>query len=244
MNTLISWIPGPLRLSEVQLSNLNVVQWPSLYNPVIEVDRDGFGLATQPGGSYLQQPDGIIIPLILGIKTNSPSTTDIFRFTLYWSLIFHIPFNFIAGTYAFFNFLFPPARPTNDFPLLSPSLTRVETSASPQEWPKPPRVNARRSRLTFALLVLLTFLSLSLVSAVVGAAVVGFVLAGVYKAGGFYMSTCVFLSFLPVLAFVCELLGTYSCCCRWIPFIWAVIQGLVALLGWVVHVVKFFGVSS
>ncbi|KIJ12066.1 hypothetical protein PAXINDRAFT_83464 [Paxillus involutus ATCC 200175] len=188
MNTLISWIPGPLRLSEVQLSNLNVVQWPSLYNPVIEVDRDGFGLATQPGGSYLQQPD------------------DIFRFTLYWSLIFHIPFNFIAGTYAFFNFLFPPARPTNDFPLLSPPLTRVETSASPQEWPKPPRVNARRSRLTFALLVLLTFLSLSLVSAVVGAAVVGFVLAGVYKAGGFYMST-------------------------WIPFIWAVIQGLVALLG-------------
>jgi len=60
--------------------------------------------------------------------------------------------------------------------------------------------------LTFALLVLLTFLSLSLVSAVVGAAVVGFVLAGVYKAGGFYMST-------------------------WIPFIWAVIQGLVGLLG-------------
>ncbi|KAF8836659.1 hypothetical protein BDN67DRAFT_957726 [Paxillus ammoniavirescens] len=188
MNTLISWIPGPLRISEVQLNNLNVLHWPSLYNPVIEVDRDGFGLATQPGGSYLQQPN------------------DIFLFTLYWSLIFHIPFNFIAGTYAFFNFLFPPTRPTNDFPLLSPSLTRVSSSASPQEWSKPPRVNARRSRLTFALLVLLTFLSLSLVSAVVGAAVVGFVLAGVYKAGGFYMST-------------------------WIPFIWAVIQSLVGLLG-------------
>ncbi|KIK73379.1 hypothetical protein PAXRUDRAFT_61600, partial [Paxillus rubicundulus Ve08.2h10] len=162
--------------------------WPSLYNPVIEVGRSGFGLATQPGGSYLQQPD------------------DIFRFTLYWSLIFHIPFNFIAGTYAFLNFLFPPARPTNGFPLLSPSLTRVSPSPSPQEWPKPPRVNARRSRLTFALLVLLTFLSLSLISAVVGAAVVGFVLAGVYKAGGFYMST-------------------------WIPFVWAVIQSLVGLLG-------------
>ncbi|KAF9219971.1 hypothetical protein BS17DRAFT_797897 [Gyrodon lividus] len=198
-------MPEPLlRLSDAQINNLDVPKWPSLYNPVIEVGQGGFRSPVQPGGSYLQQTNDQI---------NDLDLLDIFRFTLYWSLIFHIPFNLLAGTYAFFNFLFPPTRPTSDFHLLSPSPIHLSSSAPPQEWTKPPRLNARRSRVTFALLVLLTFLGLSLVSAVVGAAVVGFVLAGVYKAGGFYMST-------------------------WIPFIWAVIQGLVALLGLVLHVVK------
>lgn len=159
-------------------------------------------------------------------------TPDIFKFTLYWTLIFHLPFNLIAGTYAFFNFFFPPARTVRDpIVLVSPpahrdaharshslshsfsqlahsrppshahsrSLSQTQTQteqpgpgpAPTDVWLKPPRLNARRSRWTFALLVLLTFLVVGLLSAVVGAAVLACVILGVYRAGGFYVSTCV-----------------------------------------------------
>ncbi|KAF9244187.1 hypothetical protein BU15DRAFT_42427 [Melanogaster broomeanus] len=188
MNSVSGWIRGPpLSLFDSQV-RVNNVSWPSLYNPVIEVGSE-LSSPVQPGAYYLQLPE------------------DIFRFTLYWNLIFHLPFGFLAGTYAFFNFLFPPARPISDsVPLFPSSLASHPPSAPPQEWTRPLRLNAGRSRLTFALLVFVAFLSLSLLSAVVGAAIIGFVLAGVYTACGFYMST-------------------------WIPFIWAVIHSLVALLG-------------
>jgi hypothetical protein len=187
-------------MSSAQFNNFS---WPSLYGPAKEV---GFlSPPDRPGGYYLSDPD------------------DVFKFTLYWTLIFHLPFNFIAGIYAFFNFLFPPARSVRDrIVLVSPpahlhshshslsSHSHSQTQAQPQpppvdEWPKPPRLNACRSRWTFALLVLFSFLCISLVSAVVGAAVIAFVLVWVYQSGGFYMST-------------------------WIPFIWAVMQSLIALL--------------
>ncbi|KAJ8592909.1 hypothetical protein M405DRAFT_762815 [Rhizopogon salebrosus TDB-379] len=170
--------------TEIQVG---AVRWPSLYNPTIElsVSRD----PVQSGGSYLVHP------------------IDIFRFTLYWTLIFHIPFYVVCGTYAFLNFAFPPSRRSSTtLPLVTSPNTHPSTDPNQAEqWIKRPRPNVRRSRLTFALLVILAFLFLSLVGAVLGAAVVGFVLAGVYTAGGFYMST-------------------------WIPFVWAVIQSLVGLL--------------
>ncbi|KAF8549869.1 hypothetical protein OG21DRAFT_1599017 [Imleria badia] len=208
-------------------AHFNNISWPSLYSPAKEVGF--FAPPVRPGGYYLTEPD------------------DIFKFTLYWTLIFHLPFNFIAGLYAFFNFLFPPARSVRDpIVLVSPpvqphshsqshsrshsfshsfsqpphshshSRSHSQTQPPPQpprtpepvpvdEWLKPRRLNPRRSRWTFALLVLLTFLMISLLSAVVGAAVLACVIVGVYRAGGFYVST-------------------------WIPFIWAVIQSLIALL--------------
>ncbi|KAG2127935.1 uncharacterized protein EDB93DRAFT_1243620 [Suillus bovinus] len=172
--------------------NITAVSWPSLYNPAIELSvcpSHGPLLPIQPGGYYLVNPD------------------DIFRFTLYWTLIFHIPFYAICGIYAFLNFAFPPSRRSiTTFPLEpSPHIPFSPDSNQTEQWIKRPRPNVRRSRLTFALLVILAFLFLSLTGAVMGAAVVGFVLAGVYKAGGFYMST-------------------------WVPFVWAVIQSLVGLL--------------
>ncbi|KAG2139992.1 hypothetical protein BD769DRAFT_1663171 [Suillus cothurnatus] len=170
--------------------NVTAVSWPSLYDPAIELSvRLGPLQPVQPGGSYLVNPD------------------DIFRFTLYWTLIFHIPFYAICGIYAFLNFAFPPSRRSiTTFPLeTSPHVPFSPGSNQTEQWIKRPRPNVRRSRLTFALLVILAFLFLSLTGAVMGAAVVGFVLAGVYKAGGFYMST-------------------------WVPFVWAVIQSLVGLL--------------
>lgn len=167
--------------------NVTAVSWPSLYDPTIELSV-GFG-PVQQGGSYLVNPD------------------DIFRFTLYWTLIFHIPFYAICGTFAFLNFACPPSRRSiATFSLeTSPHIPLSPEPNQTEQWIKRPRPNVRRSRLTFALLVILAFLFLSLAGAVMGAAVVGFVLAGVYKTGGFYMST-------------------------WVPFVWAVIQSLVGLL--------------
>jgi len=57
----------------------------------------------------------------------------------------------------------------------------------------------------FALIVLLTFLTLSVAGAVIGSAIMGFVTAGLFKAANFNMST-------------------------WIPFLLAVMQVVVGLL--------------
>ncbi|EIW78787.1 hypothetical protein CONPUDRAFT_106823 [Coniophora puteana RWD-64-598 SS2] len=187
------------------------VYWPSLYNPSIELSDVQYHSATQPGGAYICHPG------------------TVFRFILYWTLIFSVPFYVLSGIYAFFNFAFPPRCPTisdSDAYALLPSrrssmnpLSRpgspvpgtpgapgFGTNADRDLWRRPPRTNVRRSRITFAVLVLLMFSFLSLAISVLGAAVVGFLLFAVYQAGGFYMST-------------------------WVPFVWAVIQGLVALLG-------------
>jgi hypothetical protein len=173
--------------------NFTAVSWPSLYNPAIELSFVHGPLhPVQPGGSYLVNPDGRTF-LLPPTAESSWNSTDIFRFTLYWTLIFHIPFYAICGIYAFLNFAFPPSRRSiATFPLeTSPRIPLSLGSNQTEQWIKRPRPNVRRSRLTFALLVILAFLFLSLTGAVMGAAVVGFVLAGVYKAGGFYMSTCV-----------------------------------------------------
>ncbi|KAG2134932.1 hypothetical protein BD769DRAFT_1712210 [Suillus cothurnatus] len=154
--------------------NVTAVSWPSLYNPAIELSvRLGPLQPVQPGGSYL-------------------NSTNIFHFTLYSTLIFRIPFYAICGIYAFLNFAFPPSRRSiTTFPLeTSLHIPFSPGSNQTEQCIKHPRPNVRRSRLTFALLVMLAFLFLSLTGAVMGAAVVGFVLAGVYKAGGFYMFTC------------------------------------------------------
>lgn len=55
--------------------------------------------------------------------------------------------------------------------------------------------NPRRSRLTYAVLILLTFLAGSVGAAVVESAMVGYLLAGLYSAGHFEMSTCVISCF-------------------------------------------------
>ena len=206
-------------------ANFNNISWPSLYSPAIEV---GFlGPPVRPGGYYLSDSDGTSQSPFNAKYPSSIQILDIFRFTLYWTLIFHLPFNFIAGIYAFFNFLFPPVRDAGATAVLAsppvrghtPSHSRSQSqtqsysqsqrnfqpqfysrshpSPSVDEWLKPPRTNARRSRWTFSLLVLLTFLVLSLLRAVLGAAVLAGVLVAVYRTGGFYMSTYVCLSFYP-----------------------------------------------
>ncbi|KAL4078874.1 hypothetical protein V8B97DRAFT_2021218 [Scleroderma yunnanense] len=213
------------------------VTWPSLYDPLIDLAAHPGARPVQPGGKYLTHVD------------------DVFRFTLYWTLIFHVPLYILIGTYAFLNVLFPPTRRraaffafgragkrkdgdgdghgddggrgggdehirldppqslhpdtayrTSRLPRSSISSLHHGTSADDEPRQPRPRLNVRRTRLTFALVVFFAFVVLSIVSAVASAAVMGFVIGGVYKAGGFWVST-------------------------WVPFIWAVIHALVGLLG-------------
>ena len=140
---------------------------------------------------------------------------DMYRFTLYWTLVFYVPAFVVCGTYAFLNLAFPPSRrrprslrsrPSLPF-LESGSYSAIPTLASdiplqrhqtflserasrrPPTTKSRPKLNERRSRLTFALLVLLTFLMAGFAGAVLGSAIVGYVLAGLYKSANFNMST-------------------------------------------------------
>jgi hypothetical protein len=107
----------------------------------------------------------------------------------YWSLVFYIPAFLLCGTYAFINLLIPASVTGH----------HVHVSASEEYYPlatsdmpastRPKKVNERRSRLTFSLLVLLVFLVLGFAGAVLSSAIVAYILVGVFKAGGFFIST-------------------------------------------------------
>ncbi|KAJ3740367.1 hypothetical protein DFH05DRAFT_1405629 [Lentinula detonsa] len=176
--------------------------WPSLYNPRSELFDIEHHDPIQPGGFYLV------------------NSQDVFRFTLYWTLVFYIPVFFIFGSYAFLNLTFPPKidqeRSSKVFQEFHEEEQEMgleigneeEEGDAEETYPmkknKPPK-NAARSRITFALLVFFGFLLLSLIGAVVSSAIVGYILTGLYKAGKFYMST-------------------------WVPFLWAAISVMVGML--------------
>ncbi|KAI0630767.1 hypothetical protein C8Q77DRAFT_1135098 [Trametes polyzona] len=183
--------------------------WPSLYNPLIELFPLQHKDPIQPAGRYLHDPH------------------DIFRFTLYWTLIFYVPAYILCGTYAFLNLAFPPFRAPHksrksrtesgpayrsvdggdDIPLRRYD---NQLGADPPRAPLRGRAkqNEKRSRLTFALLVLLVYAFFALAGAVVGSAIIGYVLAGLFKAAKYNMST-------------------------WLPFIGGLLQTLVGYLGYV-----------
>ncbi|KAJ6621472.1 hypothetical protein B0H10DRAFT_988026 [Mycena sp. CBHHK59/15] len=183
-------------MSSIGLSSATAPSWPSLYNPGIELLRIPHNEPVQPGGAYLTHP------------------IDVFRFTLYWTLIFYTPIFLFCGLYAFLNLTFPPSRRTKlarrdgsdetSYPLNLLSYSPRD-AAAPLLRPPKPKPNEGRSRITFALLVFLTFMTLSIAGAFLGSAILGFILAGLYKLGKFNMST-------------------------WIPFLWSVISVLVGLL--------------
>lgn len=267
--------------------------WPSLYNPSIELIDIEHNAPVQPGGAYLS------------------NSIDVFRFTLYWTLIFYCPIFLLCGLFAFWNINFPPAlRPLNrtdasnpthhprksprrvashrqhkrsgiDNPRFSPStvdsyyplspLNRTPASTRPEPPPPPearpstsasfptatsfpglhpstmptlqlsphtgtsptlttqlqgrsatqiphppPMQNPKRkykikerkrsSRLTFAFLVLLTFLAAGLAGAVLTAAILGFIVAAFFRSVDYHMST--WIPFL--LAFISSFVGFIS----------------------------------
>ncbi|OCH96380.1 hypothetical protein OBBRIDRAFT_787460 [Obba rivulosa] len=187
--------------------------WPSLYNIDIELLPIQHTNPEQPGGAYLHNPN------------------DVFRFTLYWTLVFYTPAFLFGGIYAFMNLTFPPSRPNRQShrvrrPLSVLSAITYVTGADaggialrpyaqgdhsddaklPLRYRARARQNERRSRLTFALLVFFGFVVVAVCGAVVGSAIIGYVLAGLFKAAKFNMST-------------------------WIPFLGGLMQTLVGFLG-------------
>jgi hypothetical protein len=134
-------------------------------------------------------------------------------------LIFHSLFFLITGAIARFNILYPSRRDKHGVTSRSSTrknrpklvahsmipLTPVTSARSPDpllsgipdvvksEMPRTtqPRKNVHRSRLTYALFTLLTFLVLALAASFVESAVIGYVLWAVFHAGNFNISTWV-----------------------------------------------------
>lgn len=174
--------------------------WPSLYDPLVEFYHLEHHAPTQPDGRYLTHGG------------------DVFRFTFFWTLIFNSLFFIITGGIACFNIVYPPRRDNDEKGITSPSLTRNDapqshpmipltplTSARSPDLLLPevsetvdteearvpqPRKNVQRSRITYALLTLLTFLVIALAGSFIWSAVVGYVLWAVFQAGHFNVSTC------------------------------------------------------
>src|SRR5215471_18375478 len=102
---------------------------------------------------------------------------------LYWNLIFYTPFFLVCGTYAFLNLAFPPSKRRNPSPPSYP-LTPLTSSSHAPLSERPPTIhvrlkpNERRSRIAFAVLVLLTFLTLSVAGSVIGSAIIGYTVVG------------------------------------------------------------------
>ncbi|KAH7335236.1 hypothetical protein B0J17DRAFT_719782 [Rhizoctonia solani] len=132
-----------------------VPSFPSLYDPRFEFGDTPIAPLTQPNAS------------------NSPQSQhpDIYRFTLYWTLLFYASAFALCGTFA----------------LLVRGLSK------------------RRAPKLFVTVVL-AFILTGTFFAVVGSAIVGYVLAAIYSVGYFSMST-------------------------WVPFLWALILTLVAVMG-------------
>ena len=156
----------------------------------------------------------------LSALTNSSRIADIFRFTLYWTLVFYTPAFILAASYAFLNLTFPPARtprrgsrtrsrpslglpfsstyfgnsPTaagNEIPLMETPGNTPAQAALAQRYRALFKPNERRSRWAFALLVFLGFTTFAVAGAVIGSAIIGYILAALFQAGKYNMSTCV-----------------------------------------------------
>ena len=151
-------------------------------------------------GIYLMQMVSLAIRLHMCATswlTQLSVLVAVFRFTLFWTLVFYTPVFVLCGAYAFCNLNFPPS------PRSYPPYNGTSDDASYElvQLPSPrphsahlrpskvPKEKERRSRLAFALLVFVTFMVLGVAGAVVGSAVLGFAAFGLYRAANFNMST-------------------------------------------------------
>ncbi|KAL6306242.1 hypothetical protein BKA93DRAFT_729885 [Sparassis latifolia] len=165
--------------------------WPSLYSLGVELFPISHRAPTHKDGSYLY------------------NANVVFRFTLYWTLVLYTPAFMLCGIYAFLNIVFPPQRlqraswrrASFTFPFSSPptaptsgdiqlqAYDAIPKKDMPSQYRSRTMLNEKRSRLTFGLLVVLTYGVFALTGAVIGSALIGYVLAGIFTAGDYNMST-------------------------------------------------------
>ncbi|KAI0924953.1 hypothetical protein AcW2_005679 [Taiwanofungus camphoratus] len=197
-------------------------RWPSLYNLNIELFPVGHRAPVQPGGSYLYD------------------SNEIFRFTLYWTLVFYGPAYILCATYAFLNLTFPPARsnhqrethkrpsfslrlpssyftgPTVEIQLQSYSTRFPDRNPSTNDTPKDNLARLYRTRSkpnekrSRLTFALIVFLAFAVFS--VAGAVVGSAVIGYVLAGLFKA-------------------GHYNMS-TWIPFLGGLLQTLVGFMGY------------
>ncbi|SJL17031.1 uncharacterized protein ARMOST_20572 [Armillaria ostoyae] len=159
--------------------------WPSLYDPSLEFFEIPDHDAEQPGAVYLYHYG------------------QIFSFTLYWTFVFYTPIFIVCAAIAFLNVLFPPGcihknvHVSDEYPLVPLRPTRMKKS------------NPQRSRVTLAVIVLLVFLGISV------------------------LSVSVYVS--PSVVFSCY--GADAEISSWVPFFGALILVLISLLKHVFYLV-------
>src|ERR1700722_4281496 len=121
--------------------------WPSLYQPALEISPIQGKDPIQKGAYYLYHSKGKATSIIyIKVKHLINKYSDIFRFTLYWTLIFHLPLLCFCAVYAFFNLPFPPSR-FSFKSMFFLSSSSPDTPATPLSIRlTPPRPNEGRSR--------------------------------------------------------------------------------------------------
>ncbi len=143
----------------------------------------------RPGGrrctipTLNSSPSSTILPVNPGLHTCTTITTS--SASLYTGLSFSIPpYSFLCGALAFLNVSFPPKHAYEPLPS-----SEEYPLASLKLQPRARKPNERRSRATFALIVFLTFLAISVIGAVFGSTIMSLVVFGLFKAGKYNMST-------------------------------------------------------
>ncbi|KAF8921564.1 hypothetical protein CPB85DRAFT_1428539 [Mucidula mucida] len=148
--------------------------WPSLYSPGVELIGIEHRPPEQPRGVYLHH------------------YRDIFSFTLYWTLVLYTPVYFMCAGVAFYNVTFPGRKRNHDGEWWEMQLLRHSR--------RPRKTNERRSRLTFALIVLLVFMAMSVLGALIGSTITSAMMLALWRSGNYSMSTCVQFLTIPYSA--------------------------------------------
>jgi hypothetical protein len=247
------------------LSPVSAPSWPGLYNPSLEIGRRTFSLDPIPPGTvYLHDANGeffrlfCFIPPIIQVdafhiflpsegflyyqdktaRLLTPSVfSDIFRFTLYWTLLFVVPPFLVCGLWSFTSFTlrsspinpsipnpkfnqrpsastsmstYPPQSTAHQSAYPSTESTGPNSDSSPLAYTQSPSqlLRKRRGRRLIGICSLLLFPLYGVGFSVLSSLAIGYGLALVYHLAGIEMST-------------------------WVPFLWGLIQGVVNILRWV-----------